>query len=130
MDEHSPLLRDQAPNTSASAKTIEDAAHDSFLRKALRYALLFGFVFATGIVAWAVNRAIHPKNGSEPVPPREDEVIEWRSQLLGYASAILFREFIYLPSLDALKQPFPVIHTVGARIPQICEYSLSSILAR
>lgn len=91
-DEHSPLLRNQPPNSSASAKTIEDAAHDPFSRRALRYALLFGFVFATGIVAWAINRAVHPKDGSEPVPPREDEVIEWRSQLLGYTSAVLFRE--------------------------------------
>ncbi|KDN45345.1 hypothetical protein RSAG8_04932, partial [Rhizoctonia solani AG-8 WAC10335] len=37
-------------------------------------------------------------HGSKPVPPREDEVVEWRSQVLGYASAILY---------------------IGSRIPQI-----------
>ncbi|KAG8744918.1 hypothetical protein FRC12_014711, partial [Ceratobasidium sp. 428] len=97
-DEHSPLLRDQAPNNSASVKTVERDAHDTLARRTLRYVLLFGFVIGTGIAAWAINRAMHPKNGVEPLPPREDEIIEWRSQLLGYASAVCF---------------------IGARIPQI-----------
>ncbi|KAG8691237.1 hypothetical protein FRC11_005735, partial [Ceratobasidium sp. 423] len=97
-DEHSPLLRDQSPNSSASARTVENYVHDTFLRRALRYALLFGFVIGTGVAAWAINRLMHPTHGSEPVPPREDEVIEWHSQVLGYASAILY---------------------IGARIPQI-----------
>ena len=97
-DEHSPLLRDQAPNTSASAKTVEDEAHDTPTRKAVRYALLYAFVIGTGVAAWGINRIVHPKNGAEPIPPREDEVIEWKSQLMGYASAILY---------------------LGSRIPQI-----------
>jgi hypothetical protein len=91
-DEHSPLLRNQAPNNSASVKTVERDAHDTLGRRTLRYALLFGFVFATGVAAWGINRLVHPKSGMEPIPPREDEVIEWRSQLLGYASAICYRE--------------------------------------
>ncbi|CUA68785.1 putative vacuolar amino acid transporter YPQ1 [Rhizoctonia solani] len=97
-DEHSPLLRDQPANNSASVQTVENNAHDTFSRRALRYALLFGFVIGTGVVAWAINRFAHSKNGSEPLPPRDDEVLEWRSQLLGYASAILY---------------------IGSRIPQI-----------
>ncbi|CAE6415946.1 unnamed protein product [Rhizoctonia solani] len=97
-DEHSPLLRDQPPNTSASARTVENDTHDTIPRRALRYALLFGFIIGTGVAAWAINRLVHPRNGSEPVPPREDEVIEWRSQALGYVSAILY---------------------IGSRIPQI-----------
>ncbi|CAE6458497.1 unnamed protein product [Rhizoctonia solani] len=97
-DEHSPLLRDQPSNNSASARTVEDYAHDTFTRRAWRYALLFSFVIGTGVAAWAINRLAHSKHGSEPVPPREDEVIEWRSQALGYASAILY---------------------IGSRIPQI-----------
>ncbi|CAE7115405.1 unnamed protein product [Rhizoctonia solani] len=97
-DEHSPLLRNQPPNSSASAQTVENNVHDTFARRALRYALLFGFVIGTGVVAWAINRLVHARRGSEPVPPRDDEVVEWRSQVLGYASAILY---------------------IGARIPQI-----------
>ncbi|CAE6465902.1 unnamed protein product [Rhizoctonia solani] len=97
-DEHSPLLRDQPPNNSASAQTVDNNVHDTFSRRALRYALLFGFVIGTGVVAWAINRLVHPRDGSEPIPPREDEVLEWRSQVLGYASAILY---------------------IGSRIPQI-----------
>ncbi|KAJ1303314.1 hypothetical protein OPQ81_011511 [Rhizoctonia solani] len=97
-DEHSPLLRGQPPNNSPSVRTVENYAHDTFPRRALRYALLFGFVIGTGMAAWAINRLIHPRYGSEPVPPREDEVLEWRSQVLGYTSAILY---------------------IGSRIPQI-----------
>ncbi|KAF8746600.1 PQ-loop protein, partial [Rhizoctonia solani] len=89
-DEHSPLLRDQLPNNSASAQTVDNDVHGTFSRRALRYALLFGFVIGTGVVAWAINRLVHPRDGSEPIPPREDEVLEWRSQVLGYASAILY----------------------------------------
>ncbi|CAE6448472.1 hypothetical protein ACGC1H_005545 [Rhizoctonia solani] len=96
-DEHSPLLRDQPANNSASAQTVENNVHDTFSQRALRYALLFGFVIGTGVAAWGINHLMHP-GGSEPMPPREDEVVEWRSQVLGYASAILY---------------------IGARIPQI-----------
>ncbi|KAG8743342.1 hypothetical protein FRC10_012221 [Ceratobasidium sp. 414] len=97
-DEHSPLLRDQPPNNSASCKTVERDAHDTLARRTLRYALLFGFVIGTGVVAWGINRLVHPKDGTGRVPPGEHEIIEWKSQLLGYASAICF---------------------IGARIPQI-----------
>ncbi|QRV77695.1 PQ-loop repeat-containing protein 1 [Ceratobasidium sp. AG-Ba] len=97
-DEHSPLLRDRPPNTSASVKTIEEYAHETLARRILHYVLLFGFVIGTGVAAWAINRWIRPHDGTEPVPPREDEVIEWKSQLLGYASAICY---------------------LGSRIPQI-----------
>jgi hypothetical protein len=93
-DEHSPLLRDQPPNSSPSDRTVENLAHETLARRTLHYALLFGFVIATGVAAWAVNHMVHPKDGTEPIPPREDEVIEWRSQLLGYTSAILFRKFV------------------------------------
>ncbi|CAE6533103.1 unnamed protein product [Rhizoctonia solani] len=97
-DEHSPLLRDQPPSNSASVQTVENNAHDTLSRRALRYALLYGFVIGTGVAAWAINRFMHSRHGSKPVPPREDEVVEWRSQVLGYASAILY---------------------IGSRIPQI-----------
>ncbi|KAG9089670.1 hypothetical protein FS749_001153 [Ceratobasidium sp. UAMH 11750] len=97
-DEHSPLLRDQPPNNPASVKTVEHDAHDTLVRRTVRYVLLFGFVIGTGVAAWGINRLVHPRDGPGSVPPREREVIEWKSQLLGYASAICF---------------------IGARIPQI-----------
>ncbi|KAG9096498.1 hypothetical protein FRC06_008605, partial [Ceratobasidium sp. 370] len=97
-DEHSPLLRNQPPNNLASAKTVERDAHDTLVRRTLRYVLLFGFVIGTGVAAWGINRLVRSKDGPGSVPPSEHEIIEWKSQLLGYASAICF---------------------IGARIPQI-----------
>jgi len=60
----------------------------------LRYSLCLVFVFAAGVVAWTVDSKLRG-----PRPPSEPEaVVEWKSQILGWASAVLF---------------------LGARIPQI-----------
>lgn len=60
--------------------------------------LLYGsalvFVLGTGVAAWAVDEHLHQGQSREPPA----EVIEWRSQLLGWISAVLY---------------------LGARIPQI-----------
>jgi len=60
-----------------------------------RYAGALLFVFAVGVAAWAMDEFIH-KDQARSKP--EKEVVEWRSQLLGWASAVMY---------------------LGARVPQI-----------
>ena len=50
------------------------------------------FIFGVGVIAWAVARYI--RRGTPPSDPKE-EVVEWRSQILGWISAALFRECAY-----------------------------------
>ena len=48
------------------------------------------FVFSVGVVAWAIDGYLH-----RDVPRQKpDEVVEWRSQVLGWISAALFRECV------------------------------------
>ncbi|KAH9932682.1 PQ-loop-domain-containing protein [Epithele typhae] len=79
-DESSPLL-------AGDGTAEEPPSRPSF-------AAALGFVFAVGVLAWAVDRELHRDSPRS----KPDEVVEWRSQVLGWISAALF---------------------LGARIPQI-----------
>ncbi|EMD39517.1 hypothetical protein CERSUDRAFT_111836 [Gelatoporia subvermispora B] len=59
-----------------------------------KYAGALLFVFAVGVAAWAVDENIH---GGQP-RSQPEEVFEWRSQVLGWISAVMY---------------------LGARVPQI-----------
>jgi len=60
----------------------------------IKYSVCLVFVFAAGVMAWAIDSKIHgPRHPSEP-----EGIVEWRSQVLGWISAASF---------------------LGARIPQI-----------
>ena len=59
--------------------------------EALRYAAALLFVFGVGVVAWGVEK--WTRKGTPPSNPG-DEVAEWRSQVLGWISAALFRECV------------------------------------
>lgn len=61
----------------------------------LKYLGAVIFVFATGIAAWAISEKLHQ---GEEDPSRPEEILEWRSQVLGWISAVLY---------------------LGARVPQI-----------
>ena len=64
----------------------------------LKFVSALLFVFGVGLAAWAVDRYIH--RGMPRTRP--EEVIEWRSQLLGWISAALFRKCMrYMGFLDA-----------------------------
>lgn len=53
----------------------------------LKCSLYLTFVFIAGILAWAIDSKIRgPRIPSEP-----KGVVEWRSQILGWVSAMLFR---------------------------------------
>ncbi|KAI0031055.1 PQ-loop-domain-containing protein [Vararia minispora EC-137] len=69
----------------------------SFKKEILVYSTAIGFVVATGIVAWAVSEHTRGEKGGGR-PGRSEEVIEWRSQIMGWISAVLY---------------------LGSRVPQI-----------
>ncbi len=54
----------------------------------LKFASALLFVFAVGVAAWAVDRHVHRDSPRS----KPEEVIEWRSQVLGWISAALFRK--------------------------------------
>ncbi|GBE85058.1 Probable vacuolar amino acid transporter [Sparassis crispa] len=82
-DESIPLLDSQG-----------EKANPPMVREVIKYAGALVFVSAVGVVAWTVDEYFH-KGASSSKP---DEVLEWKSQALGWASAAMF---------------------LGARIPQI-----------
>ncbi|KAH9969784.1 PQ-loop-domain-containing protein [Russula dissimulans] len=63
-------------------------------RHVLEYVGMIHCLVVAGIVAWAINEKVGGSDDEE----RPEEIVEWRSQLMGYASAIMY---------------------VGSRIPQI-----------
>jgi len=66
----------------------------SLAKQFIKYGVLVLFVLMTGAAAWAVDQHLHK---GQP-RTRPEEVVEWRSQLLGWISAVMF---------------------LGARVPQI-----------
>ncbi|KAI1793249.1 PQ-loop-domain-containing protein [Ganoderma leucocontextum] len=87
-DEASPLL-------PGGDRSEEPYPRRPVWQEALKYVAALLFVFGVGVVAWGVEK--WTRKGTPPSNP-EDEVAEWRSQVLGWISAALF---------------------LGARIPQI-----------
>jgi len=84
--EDTPLLGNPTEPKRTSRWSMEN--------EVLRYSLCLAFVFAAGVAAWIVDTKTR---GPRP-PSKPDIIIEWKSQILGWASATLF---------------------LGARIPQI-----------
>lgn len=56
-----------------------------------KYAAALAFVFVVGIAAWAMDEQMHRGQA----PPKRDEVVEWRSQVLGWISASMFRKYVH-----------------------------------
>lgn len=84
------------PNPSEEAPLLGGNERDSEAEHGLsasnefaKYAGALVFVFASGITAWAVDEFIH--KGQARSKPQE-EVVEWRSQALGWFSAVMYRK--------------------------------------
>ncbi|EJT97269.1 PQ-loop-domain-containing protein [Dacryopinax primogenitus] len=89
--ETDPLLSPSSSELVATAKPTS-----SVWKKVLIYVLAVCFVLASGAIAWAVTRG---KEVGTPGPGEgEGDVLEWKSQLIGWCSAVLY---------------------LGSRIPQI-----------
>lgn len=80
--EESPLL---ASEVSGRRKP---SVHPSYAAATLRYLLAMAFVISTGIIAWlASQRGVY-----QEVPKKAKDVIEWKSQVMGWTSALLYRK--------------------------------------
>ncbi|KAH8104689.1 PQ-loop-domain-containing protein [Cristinia sonorae] len=78
----------------ASVDPIDRDQRPSLAKQFIKYAFAVLFVLSTGVAAWAIDQHIHK---GQP-RTRPEEVVEWKSQLLGWFSAVMF---------------------LGARVPQI-----------
>ena len=81
--EDTPLLVDEN-----DAVAMHPHKRQAVVKQLIKYAVAIIFVSMTGVAAWAIDEHIH---GNQP-RSNPEEIVEWRSQLLGLASAILFRE--------------------------------------
>ncbi|KAI0662085.1 PQ-loop-domain-containing protein [Cubamyces menziesii] len=98
--EESTCCNEESPLLPGDGRA-EVSTKKSMSKDTLKFVSALLFVFGVGLAAWAVDRHIH--RGMPRTRP--EEVIEWRSQLLGWISAALF---------------------LGARIPQIVVKNLST----
>jgi hypothetical protein len=53
----------------------------------LEYIGMIHCLVVAGIVAWAVSKKVQ---GGDAEGGRAEEIVEWKSQLMGYASAMLY----------------------------------------
>lgn len=88
-------------------KTVEEPLPKIFLSRTFRYIGGLAFITAAGLVAWRLS------GGDEPHDP-SNEVFDWTSQALGWASAVLYSELHVRSVIYILTQL-----VVGSRIPQI-----------
>lgn len=80
--EEMPLISERSANEN-------EKAGRSITAQCLLYASALVFVLGTGVAAWAIDEHLHNDQTREPPA----EIIEWRSQLLGWISAVLYRKF-------------------------------------
>ncbi|KAI0260253.1 PQ-loop-domain-containing protein [Gloeopeniophorella convolvens] len=85
---------EETPLLLASTDAQNAEKERSLKRHVLEYAGMILCLVAAGIVAWAISEKVQ---GAEE-EPRPEEKVEWKSQLMGYSSAVLY---------------------LGSRVPQI-----------
>ncbi|KAI0297719.1 PQ-loop-domain-containing protein [Russula brevipes] len=82
------------PLLTSSNHVQEPEKERSLKRHVLEYVGMIHCLIVAGIVAWAISKRVQGVDDE----PRSGEIVEWKSQLMGYASAMLY---------------------LGSRIPQI-----------
>ena len=80
--EETPLISERSVNEN-------EKAGRSITAQCLLYGSALVFILGTGFAAWAIDEHLHKGQSREP----PTEIIEWRSQLLGWISAVLYRKF-------------------------------------
>lgn len=88
-------------DTGEATPLLSTGAHESEKKRSLKrhvleYVGMILCLVGAGIVAWAISQKVQGVGGEEE--PRPEEIVEWKSQLMGYCSAMLY---------------------LGSRIPQI-----------
>ena len=90
-DDDAPVPADESAPLLAGGNEIAEEREKgatSLRRELLHYAGAIAFVVAAGVIAWAVSTQV---DTGDDVPPTKggEEVIEWRSQVMGWISAVL-----------------------------------------
>lgn len=79
-----PLLAERASHSEKKGRVS--------YRTVLLYASALTFVVATGTIAWLLSRSQN-QSDEPPTSTTPKDVIEWRSQILGWSSALLYCKF-------------------------------------
>lgn len=121
LDPPSLIAEADVPNRLASEATpllsegpaVNEKTKQSVTTQCIAYGAALAFVLVTGVAAWAIDERMHRGQSREG----PEEVMEWKSQVLGWISAVL-----YCTSCRKCSQnvTYSCI-LVGARIPQICK---------
>ena len=80
-------IGEATPLLTSSNDTQESEKKRSLKRHVLEYVGMILCLVVAGIVAWAINEKVQ---GLDEGDPRPEEIVEWKSQLMGYTSAILY----------------------------------------
>lgn len=89
VDAPEPIASEETPLITSSEGAAEDRKTGRItLRQFAIYGGALAFVLGTGAIAWAVDQHMH--RGQRRAPPKE--VFEWKSQALGWLSAVLYRK--------------------------------------
>ena len=100
-----------------SNNDVQDSEKErSLKRHVLEYVGMIHCLVVAGIVAWVINKKVQGFDDE----PRPKEIMEWKSQVMGYASAILYCKHVFSHfGLDIYR--IDGIRPVGSRVPQISE---------
>ena len=84
--------------TGEATPLLSNGVHESEKKRSLKrhvleYVGMILCLVGAGIVAWAISEKVQGPGGDEE--PRPEEVVEWRSQLMGYCSAMLYCERLF-----------------------------------
>jgi len=79
-------VEEATPLLTSSNCDKETEKERSLKRHVVEYTGMIHCLVVAGVVAWAVSKKVQ---GSD-AEGRAEEIVEWKSQLMGYASAILY----------------------------------------
>jgi solute carrier family 66 (lysosomal lysine-arginine transporter), member 1 len=80
-------IGEATPLLTSSNDAQESEKERSLKRHVLEYVGIILSLVVAGIVAWAISEKVQ---GTDDGEPRPEEIVEWRSQLMGYCSAMLY----------------------------------------
>lgn len=110
--ENEPLLSPRLDSAELETQRKEEKTEGSrVLGACLKYFGALTFVCAVGALAWYLSKGADEMDNGSARGGKAKEVIEWRSQLIGWMSALLYREFESL-ILETLN---PTMHASAPR---------------
>jgi solute carrier family 66 (lysosomal lysine-arginine transporter), member 1 len=84
-------IEEATPLLTSSNDGQKSEKERSLKRHVLEYVGMVLCLIVAGIVAWAINEKVQGVNDGESLP---EEILEWKSQLMGYTSAMLYSKHL------------------------------------